>query len=136
VVDTTAQQTFRDYKLSEVAQFAASLRQTDEVAVEATGTTRYFYEQVAAKVKRVAVVNPRAFEVVKRSANKTDKRDAANLALFLSKELLPEARMKSRDQAEVASLVQTRDKYANQGLKIIRVENKGLMESAFGALRL
>ena len=75
VVDTAAKQTFRDYKLSEVAEFAASLRETDQVAVEATGNTRYFYEQVAAKVKRVAVVNPRAFEIVKRSANKTDKRE-------------------------------------------------------------
>ncbi len=119
VVDTAAKQTFRDYKLSEVAEFAASLRETDQVAVEATGNTRYFYEQVAAKVKRVAVVNPRAFEIVKRSANKTDKRDAANLALFLSKELLPEARMKSRDQAEVASLVQTRDKLVKQRTALI-----------------
>ncbi len=119
VVDKTGQQTFRDYKLEEIKEFAASLRRSDELAVEATGNTRFFYEQVASEAKRVVVVNPRAFEVIKRSANKTDKRDAANLALFLSKGLLPEARMKSKAQAQLSSLVQTRDKLVKQRTQLI-----------------
>ena len=89
------------------------------MAVEATGNTRFFCEQVVGKLQRVAVVNPRQFEVIKRSTNKTDKRDAANLALFLSKELLPEARMKSKAQAELSSLVQTRDKLVKQRTSLI-----------------
>lgn len=119
MVEAKAKQAFRDYKLGEIEQFAATLRRTDEVAVEATGNTRFFYERLAGKVKRVAVVNPRAFEIVKRSANKTDKRDAANLALFLSKGLLPEARMKEKEQAELSSLVQTRDKLVKQRTALI-----------------
>lgn len=112
-------QQFRDYKLTELEQFRAGLRRSDEVAVEATGNTRFFYEQVAHRVRRVAVVNPRQFEVIKRSAAKTDKRDAANLALFLAKGLLPEVRMKEREQAQVASLVQTRDKLVKQRTALI-----------------
>ncbi len=119
VVDGRAKQTFRDYKLAEIAQFVARLRSRDQVAVEATGNTRFFCDQLAGKVQRVAVVNPRAFEVVKRSASKTDKRDAANLALFLSKELLPEARKKDKGQAALTSLVQTRDKLVKQRTALI-----------------
>ena len=40
---------------------------------------------------------------------KTDPNDARNLALYLSKDLLPEVRMKDKTQAQVASLTQTRD---------------------------
>jgi transposase len=41
---------------------------------------------------------------------KTDPNDARNLALYLAKGLLPEVRMKEKEQAEVASLTQTRDR--------------------------
>ena len=41
---------------------------------------------------------------------KTDPHDARNLALYLAKGLLPEVRMKEKEQAEVASLTQTRDR--------------------------
>lgn len=57
--------------------------------------------------------------MVKRSVAKTDKRDAANLALFLAKDLLPEARMKDTAQAELSSLVGTRDKLVKQRTALI-----------------
>jgi transposase len=52
--------------------------------------------------------------VISRSVKKTDPNDARLLALYLSKGLLPEVRMKSKQHAEVASLTQTRDTLVKQ----------------------
>jgi transposase len=109
-LDSKGESSFQEYKLTELARFQKSLRRSDQVAVEATGNARFFSEQVRPRVKRVVVVNPRQFEVIKQSRSKTDKRDSYNLALYLSKGLLPEARMKEKEQSELSSLAQTRDK--------------------------
>lgn len=98
------------FKMSEIASFQQQLLKTDELAVEATGNTRFFVRQVEALVARVVVVNPSQFEVITKSTSKTDKADATALARFLSKGLLPEARMKDELTAQIASLCQTRDK--------------------------
>jgi transposase len=97
------------YKLEHLPKFTSRLRADDAVAVEVTGNTRLFYDAVAPHVSRVAVVNPSQFEVIRKSAKKTDEHDARALALFLSKDMLPEVRMKDQDHAEMASLTQTRD---------------------------
>jgi transposase len=91
-------------------KFVNSLELSDEIAVEATGNTRWFSEQVAATVRRVVVVNPRQFEVVKNSCKKTDKNDALNLARFLRADLLPEVRAKGEAATSVQSVVNTRTK--------------------------
>ena len=96
-------------KLERLPQFVSRLRSDDEVAVEVTGNTRLFYDAVAPQVSRVVVVNPFQFEVIRRSVKKTDQHDARALALFLSKDMLPEVRMKDQEHAEMASLTQTRD---------------------------
>jgi len=98
------------FALSKLSEFQQSLRSTDRLAVEATGNTRWFVAQIKELVEQVVVVNPSQFEVIRRSVKKTDRHDARALALFLSKELLPEARMKSASAAEINSLAQTRDK--------------------------
>ena len=90
------------WKLSDLNKFVFTLRSTDEVAVEATGNTRFFYDAVWSRVRRVVVVNPHQFKVISESVNKTDKSDARNLALFLSKGLLPEVRMRDKQHAGVA----------------------------------
>lgn len=105
---------FSEYRLEDIDRFLRKLRQTDEVAVEVTGNTRLFYDQVAPHVARVAVVNPSEFRVIRQSTKKTDKHDARALALFLSKGLLPEVRMKDKQHAELASLTQTRDALVKQ----------------------
>lgn len=100
----------REWPLKALARFASSyLRAEDQVAVEVTGNTRLFYDAVAPHVARVVVVNPSQFEVIRKSVKKTDAHDARALALFLSKDMLPEVRMKDPEHAEVASLTQTRD---------------------------
>ena len=62
----------------------------------------------------MAVVNPSQFKVISQSVKKTDKKDAELLALYLSKGLLPEVRMKGRKQREMSHLAQTRDLLVKQ----------------------
>ena len=63
----------RKYQLIEIEKFVSDLEKVDEIAVEATCNTRWFREQVEEKVRRVVLVNPRQFEVVKNSCKKTEK---------------------------------------------------------------
>lgn len=82
----------RQWPMRELKLFAAQLRKEDEVAV----------------------VNPSRFKVISQSVKKTDKNDAELLALYLAKGLLPEVRMKQRDQREMSHLAQTRDLLVKQ----------------------
>jgi len=105
---------FRDYEIRELGSFARRLQPTDKVAVEVSTTTRLFYDAVAPHVERVVVVNSSQFDVIRKSVKKTDRNDAETLAVFLSKGLLPEVRMKDKLHAELASLTQTRDTLVKQ----------------------
>jgi transposase len=102
--------TAKHWPLRALARFVETLTPEDELAVEATSNTRFFWEQIRAKVARVVVVNTAQFEVIRRSVCKTDDRDSAALGLFLFKNMLPEVRMKDKLSAQVSSLVNTRDK--------------------------
>lgn len=104
----------RRWPMRELKLFAAQLRKEDEVAVESTGNTRLFHDAVAKHVARVVVVNPGQFKVISQSVKKTDKNDAELLALYLSKDLLPEVRMKEANQRNMAHLAQTRDLLVKQ----------------------
>jgi len=110
---------FMTYSLSETAIFAGTLRKRDELAVEATGNTSWFVEQVDKRVKKVVVVDPNKFKVIRKSVKKTDKNDARTLAYFLSKDMLPEARMKTKENAQLHSLAATRDKLVRQRTALI-----------------
>lgn len=55
------------------------------------------------------MIAPWQFEVIRRSVKKTDKHEARAIALFLSKDMLPEARVKSEKHVQLASLITTRD---------------------------
>ena len=98
----------RQWPLRELKLFAGQLRPDDEIAVEATGNTRLFYDAVVKQVARVVVVNPGQFKVISQSVKKTDHHDAELLALYLSKALLPEVRMKDQESKHVASGPDTR----------------------------
>ncbi len=99
-----------EWSLSQLGKFTQRLRSDDELAVEVTGNTRLFHDAVSPHVSRVVVVNPSQFKVISSSVNKTDDNDARRLALFLSKDMLPEVRMKEKRHGQMASLAQTRDK--------------------------
>lgn len=105
---------FTEYQLDDLQKFIARLRPTDQVAIEVSTTTRMFYDIVRPHVERLVVVNPSQFDVIRKSAKKTDRNDAETLALFLSKDLLPEVRVKDQTHAEIASLTQTRDTLVKQ----------------------
>jgi transposase len=102
------------WRLEDLPRFVKKLRSADEVALEITGNTRLFYDAVITYVARVFVVDSNQFRVISRSVKKTDANDARLLALYLSKGLLPEVRMKSKQQARLASLTQTRDTLVKQ----------------------
>jgi transposase len=104
---------FKTYQLTKAALncFRQSLRDTDEIAVEATGNTEFFVQEVERTVERVVVVNPGQFDVIRKSVSKTDKNDARALAYFLSKDMLPTIRRKPQVYQQIGSLSQTRDKF-------------------------
>lgn len=106
--------TVRQWTMKELQRFAKQLREEDEVAVEATGNTRLFYEAVVKQVARVVVVNPSQFKVISQSVKKTDRNDAEVLALYLSKGLLPEVRMKELNHRNLGQLANTRDLLVKQ----------------------
>ena len=98
-----------EWELEDLDKFVKKLRPADEVAVEITGNTRLFHEAVAGHVARVVVVNTSQFRLIRQSVKKTDPHDARTLALYLSKNMLPEVRMKDKERGQLASLAQTRD---------------------------
>ena len=104
----------RQWVMKDLPQFVKQLKKEDELAVEATGNTRRFYEAVVGQVARVVVVNPSQFKVISASVKKTDHHDAERLALYLAKGLLPEVRMKKAKEREVGQLAQTRDLLVKQ----------------------
>lgn len=100
----------KTYRLEELSEFLSGLKKSDALAVESTGNSRWFANQVKERVGKVVIVNPQAFEVIKKSVNKTDRNDARNLARFLAAGLLPEVRSKSEEAERVGSLNETRNK--------------------------
>lgn len=106
--DETGEQSFAKFSLSEIGRFRNQLLKTDVVAVEATANSRWFVKQIESVVKQVEVVNPRQFEVIAKSVKKTDRADAALLAEFSSKQMLPTVRQKTDEQAEIQSLCSLR----------------------------
>jgi len=107
------------FEVRRIGQFRKTLRKRDELAVEATGNTAWFVEQISDRVSKVVVVNPHQFKVIRKSVKKTDKHDAKTLAFFLSKDMLPEARMKSKENTQLHSLAGTRDKLVKQRTALI-----------------
>jgi transposase len=112
-------ETINEYSIAHIDQFLKTLRKNDLLAVEATGNTSWFVEQIADRVKKIVVVNPYQFEVIRKSVKKTDKHDARTLAYFLSKDMLPESRMKTKENAQLHSLAVTRDKLVKQRTALI-----------------
>jgi len=102
---------FAHYAIYDIESFKKLLnKDSDHLAVESTGNTRFFVKQVKDLVGHVVIVNPRQFKVISSSVKKTDKQDAEQLAFFLSKDMLPEVRMKGEKQSQLKSMANTRDK--------------------------
>jgi len=77
-------------------------------AVESTGNTRYFRNQLLQEGVGVKVVNTMKFKVVAESVKKTDKRDARTLAEFLEKGMLPESVLCSQKSEDIRRVIKSR----------------------------
>lgn len=104
---------FKSFKVSKrgIEAFKQSLTRDDEVAVESTGNTGYFVREINDSVKVVRIINPTQFKIISQSVKKTDENSAEIIAKYLSKGLVPEVRMRSKEEAQLASLIGTRDKF-------------------------
>jgi transposase len=82
--------------------------ETVRVGVESTGNTRYFKNRMEDAGIGVKVINTLKFKVVNESVNKTDKHDAATIAEFLEKDMLPESKLCSRESEQLRRLLKAR----------------------------
>lgn len=107
------EQNLRTFRVApkDVEIFKSSLTKQDEVAVESTGNAGYFAREVKESVSKVRIINPIQFKIISESVKKTDEHDAVTIARYLSKGLIPEVRMRSKDEAKLGSLIGTRDKF-------------------------
>jgi transposase len=78
------------------------------VGVESTGNTRYFKSRMEEAGIGVTVINPLKFKVVNESVKKTDKHDAATIAEFLEKDMLPQSRLCRRTSEQIRRLLKAR----------------------------
>lgn len=78
------------------------------VGVESTGNTRYFKNRMEKAGIEVVVINTLKFKVVNESVKKTDKHDAATLAEFLEKDMLPQSHLCSEASEQLRRLLKVR----------------------------
>jgi len=120
-LEADGREAFETYQLAPAAleRFCLTLDGNDEIAVEATGNSAWFRDEVISCVGRVVVVNPGQFGVIRKSVKKTDRNDARALAFFLSRDMLPETRVKTAQESELASLTHTRDLLVKQRTRLL-----------------
>lgn len=89
-----------------------------ELAVEATGNARYFKNKMEAEGFGVLVVNTNKFKVITMSTKKTDANDAATLAFYLSKDMLPQSHLCDQTSEEIRRMLKTRSILVSSAVKI------------------
>lgn len=89
-----------------------------EIAVEATGNARYFKNRMETEGFGVVVVNTNKFKVITMSTKKTDANDAATLAYYLSKDMLPESHLCDQTSEEIRRMLKTRSILVSSSVKI------------------
>jgi transposase len=93
--------------LKEAAKWQESGEEV-RVAVESTGNTRYFKNRMEDAGISVTVINTLKMKVINESVKKTDKHDAATIAEFLEKDMLPEPQICSRKSGQLRRLLKAR----------------------------
>lgn len=89
-----------------------------ELAVESTGNARFFKNRMESEFFEVRVVNTSKFKVITMSTKKTDANDAATLAYYLMKDMLPEAHLCSQSSEELRRMLKTRRILVQSAVKI------------------
>ena len=77
-------------------------------AVESTGNTRYFKNRMEKAGIGVKIINTSKMKVINESVKKTDKHDAATIAEFLEKDMLPESKLCSHASEQIRRLLKSR----------------------------
>lgn len=110
--DEKGKEELKQYSMEKrgIEEFKKRLDKRTVVAFETTGNSKYFYDQVIGSVREAKIINTSKFKVISKSVKKTDKEDARVIAEYLSKDMLPEVRVTSKEQRELNSLIHTRDK--------------------------
>jgi transposase len=88
------------------------------VGVESTGDTRYFKNRMEDAGVGVVVINTLKFKVVNESVKKTDKHDAATIAEFLEKDMLPESKLCSETSEQLRRLLKVRTTLVRTGVTV------------------
>ena len=91
---------------------------TIELAVEATGNARFFKNKMESEGFVVLVVNTSKFKVITMSTKKTDANDAATLAFYLSKDMLPQSHLCDQTSEEIRRMLKTRSILVSSTVKI------------------
>jgi transposase len=121
------------YPLNEsgINRFTAQLAEADEVAVEVTANTYYFYDRIKAHVSRVVLVDTYRFSVIARSKKKTDKADARALARFLKLGHLPSVPVPSEKIRRLRHLLQARETLVGMTTKLRNMGHAALTRSGW-----
>ena len=113
----TDNQGYKDF-CEKLHAIEAEEESTIELAVEATGNARYFKNEMEAEGFGVLVVNTSKFKVITMSTKKTDANDAATLAFYLSKDMLPESHLCDQTSEEIRRMLKTRSILVSSTVKI------------------
>lgn len=110
-LDESGNEELETVKIENIDKFLKQINPTDKVAFEATGNSLYLQKmlQTVLTLENIYVVNTLQFKLISKSVKKTDKNDARLLAEYLSKEMLPEARLRSEIDNQILNLIETRD---------------------------
>lgn len=118
-----------------------------QIAVESTGNTKYFRDQMEEVGAVVKVVNTSKFKIVAQSTKKTDKNDAAILSEFLQKDMLPESYLSSTKSANIKLILGIRTSIVKENVELKNkvhaillalgiISKKGLLQSKKGRLEV
>lgn len=109
--DELKAETLEIFAIDMIDKFISSLKREDKVAYESTGNSLFLYKKLLPVIgeDNIVVVNTSMFKLISKSVKKTDKNDSKLLAEYLSKDMLPKARIKDEFNARVYGLIETRD---------------------------
>lgn len=88
------------------------------MAVETTGNARYFKNRMEAEGFCVVVVNTNKFKVISQSTKKNDSNDAATLAYYLGKGMLPESHLADQSSEELRRMIKCRSLLVSSTVKM------------------
>lgn len=120
---------------SDLKKFICSLSKWDEIAVESTSNAAFFIKTVKHAVKKVVMVSPLHFAIIGKSNKKTDLHDSYWLAYYLSKNLLPKARLKEEIYIQLQSFIDTRTLFVRMRATLIIKTHAILVRNGYKVTR-